>query len=469
VCQSKDGWKLFGSGLAKTVVLFGAIFTVYSIIENLGAARRAEALGRADKIEQSLRSNVIWERLWGLENLENYPAEFSAMSLQNRKLSTAFEFSKRALLNYIERFSRRDGRQTQVVEGRDQIGNGTDFDRARERNRMLKVLSEFGAAGWYLSEYKAPPERNSDVVESIDLHWIVADRSDNVRQRTDPLSVLEERDLTGIQLYRSKIACISLKNTLFDSSRLQSVSFYYANLSDASFSRASIEYADFAGATARNTNFEGAQLSGTSTEIEANTHVQLINDGMTQRERVRCASQLGIQANFTGANFKKAQITNSIFSNSVLTGVKFLETYVQDTTFRNVQADGISFFSAVVLRSSFENARLAAADFAKARLSEVSFAGASLAGASFSDTQIILGAKPEILLAAANLERANFAGARFDLDITCDLLARGGVLVTDVAAWSRAGRPLSNWVLYASERDRQRAEDCRNTSGTKGG
>jgi hypothetical protein len=119
--RAKDGWKLIASACSKTVVFVAGIVIAYSIVENLSAARRAEAIGRAEKIEQSLRSNVIWERFWGLENLESYPAEYPALLLQSRPLSTPFEFSKRALVDYIDRFTLRNGRQAQVLAGSDQL------------------------------------------------------------------------------------------------------------------------------------------------------------------------------------------------------------------------------------------------------------------------------------------------------------------------------------------------------------
>jgi hypothetical protein len=119
--RAKDGWRLFFAACATMVAFIGGGFTAYSIVENLSAARRAEAIGRGDKIEQSLRSKVIWERFWGLENLESYPAEYPALLLENRQLSTPFEFSKRVLVDYIDRFNLHDGRQVQILSGSDQL------------------------------------------------------------------------------------------------------------------------------------------------------------------------------------------------------------------------------------------------------------------------------------------------------------------------------------------------------------
>jgi uncharacterized protein YjbI with pentapeptide repeats len=325
---------------------------------------------------------------------------------------------------------------------------------------MLKVLSEFGKAGWYHSEYQLPPERNPGAVDTIDLHWPLIDRPDNPRSNVDPLNLLEERDLTGVMLYHSNMACISLKNSLLSSTRLQGVSFYYADLSDANFSKASVEYIDFVGTTARKTIFEGTQLSGASTEEKANTHIQLIIDGMTAEDRLKCASKRRMQSNFTGSIFKNAQVSNSSFNGSALTGANFGQASVEDTTFQNVQADNISFADALIVRSSFEYSQLGAADFSKARLSEVKFTGTSLTNASFDRAQFISGGTSEMLLTAAKLEGANFIRAQFDRDITCELIARGGIWVSDVDAWSLAGRPLANWQDYASERDKKRAANC---------
>lgn len=482
--RTEKGWQLFFKAffgcvalIVNAMVLVVAVLTVDALLDQLRSQQWSEALSRGDKIATDLQSDKVWDRIIGLRELQTYPFEFQDVAVAPQASSLApFELSKSAILLHFERL-----RLTMTDSGSDRTSTGDqnaiapniELPGRFEKSLSLKVLSDLGTAGWYLSRPKRPPRlvASLNTPVQVDMHWIVTDRPSSGPATSDPAEIMSGKDLSGISIVHSDFSCISLSGSRLAGIRGSQIAFFGADMSNIDLSGAQLEYVDIASANARHARFPEAQLIGVSTNVRGNVHETLINDRYDPGAVERCLEGDNTRdqnlTDLTGADFRGAQLRESDFGNSLLGSADFSSAWLDNVTFASphrkdlTEAQAARFVGAHFFNVSFEGVDLRSAEFAGATFSGVRFNGAILDGASFRGTRIERDDLRKMLTDASSMVGANFADVEVRDDGTvCDLIARKAVFVTDDDSWRARGKPLEDWLNYAKDEMRLKSAAC---------
>jgi uncharacterized protein YjbI with pentapeptide repeats len=520
--QAEDGWLLFFNAafgsmafIVNLAVLVVAVVTVIALIDQLRSQQWSEAVTRGDKIASDLQSDKVWDRITGLHALQTYPYEYRYVSVPHLATPLApFEVAKNAILLHLDRFSVMDltdnSARTPGNVNRPSADD-TTVSKTFEKSLALKVLSDLGAAGWYGNVPQQTPTPSLSLLAAlqIDLHWIVTARPSDAKlvgqpvhgiATADPLSVMEEKDLSGIKVDHSDLSCISMVGSVLTGLQASQVAFFATELSDADLTNVQLEYVDLVGIIARHAKFAGANIIGASTNLQGNLHTTLVSERYDDGAMMRCLNESGMRprgpADFTGATFRNVSLRESDLGGSILNSTDFSAAHIDNTTFSGAihgerqlvrcltgsdtdditparsgrpqtQAQISRFVRASLRDVHFDETDLRSSDFSGASLACVQFKGAVLDGASFQGAIFEFNGVPELLTEARSMIGTNFADARFgDEQVACALLERGAVFVADEQAWSNKGRPESDWLAFASEKDRARLAGCRSPPPT---
>lgn len=242
----------------------------------------------------------------------------------------------------------------------------------------------------------------SGKLNTIDLTRV--DLSQNPTGPAQFTLVLDNNDLSGVNLNRSDLTNASLKNTKFYSAgqddRFGTFDDWIANISDANLTGANLTESILSNTIANGSSFFKAVLN------KANfTQAQLA------------------KANFSSARLIAANLQESILINAKFTGAdlgsaNFTGVNLTDGRLSQSQAQAAIFTGANLARTDWKGADLSGADFTKtnlqnADLTSANLTGATLRNANLKDANFRNADLSLVDLRGANVKGANFQGTKF--------------------------------------------------------
>ncbi|MGJ7036981.1 uncharacterized protein YjbI with pentapeptide repeats [Shinella sp. BE166] len=114
---------------------------------------------------------------------------------------------------------------------------------------------------------------------------------------------------------------------------------------------------------------------------------------------------------FTGANFRDADLSSTDMRNTTLTGADLEKATLVRTWFTDARLDKANFARVEAYRSIFKNVFAQGASFASAELQRAAFNGADLTNTSFEKADVSRADFDEAILSGASFAYANLARA----------------------------------------------------------
>lgn len=419
--QSGEGYLLLGKIVFNGLAVIAAVLTVFSLLGSMMSAQRQELKQESARLSEALYSDEPGKRLEALRDYGAFVGNFGSSQ-------EALDKARYALIDYFARW--RNGRLSAPAD-----------QKTLELEAAWHLAFLIRPQGWY--------RRGGEAADPYNFSWIEVDRPIGWNEDADPRTLFRAGEFSHVDLADLDLSCLDLGGVNLTEGKLTHITALASKLGQAQLINASMSNVKMQGINAIRADFSLATITESNFSTIVGDEVACGGAGI--HSRTSDLSQAFFQdASLTGVKLAGARLDVTDFSNALLSGVDFSMVSGSDVSFRETIIDAANFGHAGLIRSDFSGAKIGRTSFEHATL-----AGSSFAGATFLDVS-----SEESLLRADDLTRVNISGAIFsNPQLTCRLLARGAVLVSDYKGWNDAGRPQRAWA-YASNEDRVALRAC---------